>query len=256
MLKQSEMTAKIKPHQSFILPLKAVGFIFKNRSVWHYAIVPMIINVVTFLVLGIWSGIFLFNKLEGWFITGDAWYIAALVIFLKIIAVIVLTVAIIFLITMMANIFSAPFNEMLSRKTEELILGPQAKEKITVKLLAGDIKRTIIEETIKFFLFGLAQVIIFLLNFIPQPIGLFLYIIAASVLNFYLFCFQYMDYSMARRHISFKKRWQIIFSQKLSSFTFGGAVGIGMFIPLVNMVYIPVCVVAGTMLYLKHESPQ
>ncbi|MBU0670912.1 hypothetical protein KKF29_02015 [Patescibacteria group bacterium] len=104
------MTAKIKPHQSFILPLKAVGFIFKNRSVWHYAIVPMIINVVTFLVLGIWSGIFLFNKLEGWFITGDAWYIAALVIFLKVIAVIVLIVAIIFLITMAANIFSAPFN--------------------------------------------------------------------------------------------------------------------------------------------------
>ena len=239
--------------KTFFLPFKAIKFIYKNKSIWHFTTIPIIINVATFLILGTLSLGYLFTKLGDWFSFSEEWYIAVILIILKVLVIIVGIIAILLCISMAANIFSAPFNELLSRKTEEIILGSKNKEKISLKLLAGDVKRTIKEETIKFILFTLAQIIIFLINLIPQPVGLFLYIIAACILNFYLFCFQYMDYSMARREIPFKKRWKIIFKHKLPSFSFGAAVGIGMFLPLINMFYIPVCVVAGTMLYMKYK---
>ncbi|MBU0731906.1 hypothetical protein KKC88_03445 [Patescibacteria group bacterium] len=59
---------------------------------------------------------------------------------------------------------------------------------------------------------------------------------------------------MDRHKIPFFKRWKIIFKTPLASFWFGAASGIGMVIPLVNMFYIPVCVVAGTMLYSKTNT--
>lgn len=217
---------------SFLTPFQAVKFILVNKKIWHYIAIPIVINVLTFSVLGTLAIWWLFSYFEN--------------IFWQIFLAIIIFVIVIALITMMANIFAAPFNELLSHRTEELLKGRKIKEK-------GHVLKSIGQEIIIFFVFIIVQIILFFLNFIPG-IGTILYILINIILLSYFYCFQYMDYTMDRHNIPFFRRWKVIFQKPWPSFWFGFAAGIGMIIPLVNLFWIPVCVVAGTMLYSKYES--
>ena len=240
------MTGKLTSKESFLAPYQAIKFIFNHKGIWHYIVIPIVINVIVFLTLGGFAYWFLFDQLTEWFAFSEAWYISALLTILQALAGIVVFFVVIALITLTANIFAAPFNELLSHKTEEILKNKKIKEK-------GHIIKSIGQEIIIFILFIIAQVFLFLLNFIPG-IGTIIYLIINIILISYLYCFQYLDYTMDRHKIPFFKRWKIIFKRPLPSFWFGAASGIGMVIPIVNMFYIPVCVVAGTMLYSKIDT--
>ena len=247
------MTGKFTSTDSILAPIRAIKFIFQNKGIWHFIIIPIIINVIVFLTLGGFAYWWLFDQLTEWFSFSNTWYISILTTFLKAMAGIVIFFITMALIAMAANIFAAPFNELLSRKTESILLNPKTKNKFRLKLWTKDIFKSLIQEIIIFILFIIIQIFLFLLNFIPA-IGTLLYLLINILLISYLYCFQYLTYTMDQHQIPFFKRWKLMFSSPFQSFWFGVVCGMGMIIPLVNMFYIPVCVVAGTMLYKKYNS--
>ncbi|MBU0731278.1 EI24 domain-containing protein, partial [Patescibacteria group bacterium] len=163
------MIAKLTSTDSFLAPFEAVKFILKNKKIWHYIIIPIIINVIVFLILGGFAYWFLFDQLSEWFAFSEAWYISAILTILQALAGIVVFFVVIALITLTANIFAAPFNEILSHRTEEILKGKKIKEK-------GHVIKSIGQEIIIFILFIIAQIFLFLLNFIPG-IGTIIYLI-------------------------------------------------------------------------------
>lgn len=243
----SAMTASPSPGDSFLAPWRAAKFILKNRGIWHFIAVPIFINVTTFIVLGSLAVWWFFGSAREWFGFSEAWYATALMVSVQVLAAVAVLIAVIALITLAANIFAAPFNEILSHRTEEIIKNKKIKER-------GHVIKGIIQETIIFFVFIIIQLFLLLLNFIPG-IGALLYIIVNFVLLSYFYCFQFLDYPMDRHNVPFFRRWKMMFRSPLASLLFGAAALLGMVVPLLNLFYIPICVVAGTMLYSKYEPP-
>jgi CysZ protein len=97
---------------------------------------------------------------------------------------------------------------------------------------------------------------IFLINFIPG-IGQIIYFLLMIFYTCYALTFSFMDYSLDRRYKSFRQKNKIIFSDKSRMMGFGLICFVIGLIPVFNLFLIPVCVIAGTMMFInEHDNPE
>jgi CysZ protein len=229
---------------SFTYPFKAIKFLIMNKTLWKYIAIPVFLNIVVVGGLGTWS----FFLLKGWlFGLFAGWWMILAYILITIVGIALFAfTAVTFMF--LANIINAPFNDLLSEKTEEILSNRKIDEKFSLKVLAKDLKRTVIEEIKKLFVFGGGQLLLLLLNLIPV-IGSIAYVILSFIFTVFLLSYEYVDYPMSRKRIEFKNKLALIKKNWQKVFGFGLAVFVLLFIPLVNLVFIPLCVVGGTRLY-------
>lgn len=232
--------------ESFLMPFKAIRFLFKNKKLWKYIAIPVFLNIVIVGGFGIWSFFLIKGWLLGFFIGG--WMMILFYIVITLVGT-ALFAFVMVLFMLLANIINAPFNDLLSEKTEEILIKKKNDEKFSLKILSKDLRRTVFEEFKKLFVFGGGQLILLLLNFIPV-IGNIAYAILSFLFTVFLLSYEYLDYPMSRKRIEFKTKIKFIKENWQSAFGFGLAVFVLLFIPLVNLVFIPLCVVGATSLYL------
>jgi len=230
------------------------GFqLIQKPGIRQFVVIPLIINSLLFATAGLF--------LLGWF--GEAidqlmmglpewvqwleWLIWPLIA-----AAMLLLVY--FTFTIVANFISAPFNGVLSESVEEHVTGVKRQDNSPWHAAITGIGPALKEELRKLF-YSLTRSLPFLILFFIPIVNL-----VASPLwllfGAWMLAIQYCDYPMANHEIEFKKQREILKQKRFLAIGFGGAVLVGLMIPIVNFFVLPSAVAGATVLYLDHYKKQ
>jgi CysZ protein len=247
----SLLTGKCLPAPLYVL--KGALFLWSHRVLWKYAAAPLAISGV---FLGVSYGILyhLFVRFVPLY-SNLQWYLR-IMYYLAVAAVGVLFVVLFFfLITRIASAVAAPFNDLISQKTEELVTGTFMDTPFSVVRLFKDSLRSVYH-SLKILALYLALLLAALLLLLIPGIGSLLFTIAGTLLSAFMLAWEYLNYPLDRRRFSWKDKSSFFQSRLGYVMGFGLGSVVVATIPLVNLLFIPAAAVGGTLLFLdlEHED--
>jgi CysZ protein len=238
------------------VPFTAIKLIFTTPKVFGLILIPLIINLGLYILLFIHGSelmkSFINSFIEGWKSDLPAWasflpFIASFALTLLSWILLILVSALSF--TIISSIIAAPFNDYLSIQTEVAF-----RKKYNYPALDSEIRAsamsTIIMEVKRSIVLIVGGIFTFILGLLP------LMQIPAIILATYLISFEYYGIPFSRRT---KNLFPVIgFTMKhpVLSFGFGGFLLLLMTIPFASIIYIPLAVVSGSILYVEYSDKQ
>ena len=239
--------------RGFTYVLRGATFIRTHPILLKYVLIPFIINVLVFSLVGYLSwhyGEIFLNQITH---RGEAWYWSLLFYLSLGLWGLLLILIIVFTFTIVGTLIAAPFNEVLSEKTEEILLGRVLENgERRRSFFPGVFHRLrrvsldLIENLKEITFFAFVGFGMFFLNFIPG-LGTGL-----NTLWIWIFlAFEFLSYPLSRRHYPFRQKLRIIWDYKELALGFGLGVFLILLVPLLNFICIPISVVGGTLLYLQ-----
>ena len=233
----------------FKFPFKGLKFILNNKKLGKYIVFPLFINIILFFLLSYFS----FTYFESWLdrIISNVWYFQILFYFILVLAIIFLLLMIIFTFTALANLFSAPFNDLLAEKVSEIVLGSKENKPFSFGSLFSDIFNSIGEEIRKILFFAFVQIGLIFLNLIPV-LGNVLFAFFDFIFTVWFLAYEFLDYPLSFTQKTFQQKKELIlYKNKWRTFGFGLGAGLFLFIPVLNLFLLPACVSGATLLYLE-----
>ncbi len=152
------------------------------------------------------------------------------------------------LVFLLSSVVAAPFNDALSEAVEHILTGGQAPPFSFGRMMA-DIVRTIRLEVGKVLLYAVIIGPMFLASFFIPGVGQVISIVGFALTAIYLGV-DYIDWPAARRNWSVGDRVAFTKRQLPAVAGFGTGVWVLLFIPLVNLFFMPAAVAGGTMLFV------
>lgn len=156
-------------------------------------------------------------------------------------------------VVFLTNVVAAPFNDLLSEEVEHLRIGKKGPP-FSLKVLMRDSVRTVGLEALKMALYLVIMVPLYLLSLLLPAIGQVIYTIFAFLFTALYFSVDYVDWPASRRSRSITYRFGMLKEHFLPMFGFGTGVWLFLFIPLVNLLFMPAAVAGGTLLFLDLEG--
>jgi CysZ protein len=236
----------------FAYPFRAFGLAFKYPKIITYSIIPFIVNlavyVSSFIVL--YSEIInTSSRLTGSGNPEAGFFTEILHILILVISFVLLLVLCYFIIVIVGGIVSAPFNENISLVIEENLTDRKSEYKPGFWL---DTWLNIKSELKKLAFYFSLILIFFLLGFIPL-IGPIISVVLGTLFSFFFNALDFLDYPMTRRYMTLRQKIKITYSRPMISFGFGCATFLIMFLPVLNIIMKPLCVISGTVIYFEKE---
>lgn len=149
----------------------------------------------------------------------------------------------------LANLFAAPFNDALSEVVEEFETGQKSPGFSPVRVLR-DLGRTLRIELIKLFVYVGVMGPALVLSWLLPGIGQALYMLFAALFTALYLAFDYVDWPASRREFDLRARLSLLRVRPLMTLGFGFAVALCLFVPLLNLFFMPLAVAGGTRLFL------
>ncbi len=266
----------IRPKDFFVgvgYPFRAFNLLRQTPRLWSYIVVPGFINLVVGIALYLslvipgWRAIGqlvsdlpvllsqLATKTPEWlagFILWLAGGTAAVDILLRVIFAGSLLLLTTFLLVQFGVVLGAPWYGKLSEEIELIQRGQLPSIEAGVLSVFRDVGRSLLFE-VKKLLFALSLgLLVLLLGLIPG-IGAFLVTAGGLALSTTLICLDFLDSTMERRRLSFRAKLGVIFRNLPTTAGFG-LICLGLVnIPLLNLLTIPICVAAGTLLFCDQD---
>ena len=167
---------------------------------------------------------------------------------LELISGLLITLLGLVLVLLISSVVAAPINDALSEAVEGLLTG-EAPPPFSFKQMVADVFRTIRLEILKVLVYVAVVGPMFLASFFLPGLGQVISLLGFALTAVYL-GIDYIDWPAARRDWSVRDR--VAFSRRqLAAVTgFGTGVWVLLFIPLVNLFFMPAAVAGGTMLFV------
>lgn len=240
--------------RTFGAPLRALSLLWSHKRLWPLAAAPFFINLALF-ALAFWlSYAYLGDWVRGLLPSGEGWWWAALLYVMLVLMVLALLVLQIYLFAVVGRVMSAPFLELLTRRTEALAQGMPPGAPWTDDGLMRDVLRVLRQSLKRLFIYLAVMLPLLLLNFIPG-VGAVAYAVLAWLFTAYFLALEFMDYPLDRRGLSLKQKARYVRSMGLGWLGFGSAVLVMGLVPVVNFTLLPLAAMGGTLLYLEHPLP-
>jgi CysZ protein len=169
---------------------------------------------------------------------------------IKVILVIALFIIIGFLITQFGSILGSPWYGKLSEQIEIIKQGKLAIIEINI---FHDIWRAILFEFKKIVLIIIVGLPLLLFNFIPT-FGSLVSAFGGIFLTATIVCLDFIDAPLERRRLTFRNKLQFVKKALPTTAGFGLICLILVSIPLLNLIVVPLCVSAGTLLVCDRLS--
>jgi CysZ protein len=223
------------------------GFkLIKLRGIKRYVVVPVLINFILFTG-AIWYGYTKFDTLLERFLPNWLkWFEGAIWLIFAVVCLLV----ILFAFTLLANVFGAPFNGVLSEKIEEKI----TNEKVDIDegylaLLQGT-RIGLCNEFRKLFYIAIRAIPLLLLFLIPgiNAFAPFIWFMFGA----WMFAIEYLDYPMGNRNLTFKQQLVLIKQNRYICIGMGMGLMIMTIVPGLNFFAMPVGVAAATAVWTEH----
>ncbi len=238
--------------EGFASPFKSMGLFFKYPKTIAYSIIPVSINLVLYITsfVYIYSAIMeQSSKITGAGEPGAGFWQDLAYVSILIFSFILVLIVCYFIIMIFGGLISAPFNENISLIIEESITGKKSDYnpgfwKDTWLNISSELKKLAFYFSIIF--------IFFLIGFIPL-IGSIISVILSTLFSFFFNALEFYDYPMTRRFYTLRKKIKVTASKPMYSMGYGCAAFLIMFLPVVNVVLKPLCVVSGTAFFFEKE---
>ncbi len=242
---------------------RGLVYLFKTRSLYKFVVIPFIVNLLIFALLGYLLSVFygplyehaagylsgLETTQTGWLATilsGFLWMLKGL---LRILLGLFLMGALVIGMVFISQIINSPIYDLLSEAVEKREKGIEDLP-FSIRKILREAGPMILLEIKKMAFFLLVPLVLFLLNFIPV-VGTLLYILLANLFAAWAMGYNFVAYPMGRRVIPFKTQIGFASSHKARLMGFG----LPLLIPFFNLLLAPAFVVGGTLIYLDEEGP-
>ncbi|MFK7992417.1 MAG: EI24 domain-containing protein, partial [Sandaracinaceae bacterium] len=156
-------------------------------------------------------------------------------------------------VVFLTNVIAAPFNDFLSEEVERIKTGSEGP-KFSLKVILRDTVRTVGLEVIKIGIYLMVMVPLWLLSLLLPVFGQILYSVFGFFFTAMYFAVDYIDWPASRRNRSITYRFGMLTEHALPMLGFGTGVWMFLFIPIVNLLFMPACVAGGTLLFLDLEG--
>jgi CysZ protein len=239
--------------RGFFLVFRGARLLLRNPRLLKYIIIPFLINVAVFS-LSIFFGLHFFQDVVTRLLPqGDAWYWAVVFYAFWTVAVLVTLVLVFFSFTVVGNLIASPFNELLSERTEELLLGKSTEEPFALGAFFRDMGRVWLVEIRKMAVFVLAMAALLLLNLLPL-VGSLLYGFLSILLTLFFLAWEYLGFVHERKRHTFREQRQYLMLRKGLVLGFAAGVLLMLAIPFMQLFCIPVAVVGATLLWCEEHD--
>lgn len=172
---------------------------------------------------------------------------------LEILVLILLWTLGLLVVVLLSNVIAAPFNDLLSEEVEHLVTGTKGPP-FSLRVLLRDTVRTVGLEVVKLIVYLVVMVPLWLLSLLLPGVGQVLYTIFAFLFTALYFAVDYIDWPASRRNKSTTYRFGVMTEHFMPMLGFGTGVWLFLFIPLVNLLFMPAAVAGGTLLFLELEG--
>ena len=242
--------------RGFALPLRGLRFLFANRGLKRYAVLPLILNVVFYGMAIVVFMYFLWRwefTLVEWDFLGPVgrWLSAAvnwMGWLLKVPIGMAALAAAFFTFTGVGMALASPLNDILSEKVEMTYIGGYTKMSLPFRfttkaafLSIGDSLRNLVKQ-LACTVAALPFLLIPVVGFLP------LFLVGA-----YFAGFGFVDTAMARNFLRPKHKKLLVGKDFWEIIGFGSAMQAVFAIPFLGMLLMPVGVAAGTLLYCRED---
>lgn len=215
-----------------------------------FVLIPLIINILLFsIALSV-----LFNQLPNWI---DSWlsllpgFLSFLEFILYPLFALTAVLVVYYSFSILANILAAPFNGLLSERVEQMVSKREVAD-ASFKELVAIIPRSIGREFAKLAYYIPRLILLLILSFIPginlfAPLFWFLF-------GAWMMVIQYCDYPMDNNNVSFSAMRSQLKKQRFTGLGFGALVQLGMMVPILNFIMMPVAVIGATLYWIEEHS--
>ncbi len=238
------------------LPFKGLTFLFKNGGLKRYAVLPLIANVILY-ILALALLFWLIGRWQIGTVEWDFWgpvggWLAAVVNWLKgglkIIAGLVAVMVAFFTFTAVGMVLASPLNDLLSEKVENVYCGSEKKLDVPIRftvqaalLSAWDSVKNLVKQLF-FSILCLPFLLVPIIGFLP------LFLVGS-----YFAGFGYVDTAMARNFLRARHKKVLSRNRFWKILGLGVTMQILFFIPLLGLLLLPVGVTAGTLVYCGED---
>jgi CysZ protein len=235
-----------------LYPFRALALIRRHRELWGFVLIPLGLNVLVGVAL--YTGLYLagLRQIDQIDQAGGA-LATALEILAKVLYVLALLIGVGWLMVRFGVVLGAPWYGQLAERLEEIITG---RTMPATKLTPGGVARAIwraLQFELKKLLLALAIGLpSLLLNLIPVA-GTILATAVAIALGALVACLDFFDAPLERRRMRFRDKLGLVRQALPASASFGLLAAFLSSVPLLNLLAIPLCVAAGTLLVLERE---
>jgi CysZ protein len=254
----------VEATRGFQFALSGIAFLGRHRTLWKWAILPTLVNIIVFTIAfalfvlfyhDIYSLATGFLPLE----PPQVWYAWLWVAPLRLLAwgiglllLITTLVVLYFTFLLLGTTIAAPFLDVLAQRVEALVTGRVAEERTTLFGTVHTIGVSILDELKKLAFFLLVQ-LAFLVLALPPVLTPFV-AIAAALFTMLFLPIEYAGFAMDHHHLRFAQRRALIWQQRWLMLGFGAAAFLTLLIPLLNFFCLPALVVGGTLLFLHTQG--
>lgn len=245
--------------RGFGYAFKGLGFVFgKHPELARIWIFPIFLTFLAFIgaVWGAWELQDDLVNLIWEDPTGDGFWDSAGRFahgFLELIAFLMLLVTSFFAVLGLSTVLAAPFNDALSEEVEHLATGRKGPPFSWVAFIR-DIVRTVALEIIKFMIWAAIMIPLFIASFGLPVFGQILYSVVGYFFTSLYFAIDYIDWPAARRNKALSYRTKVLSERFAACFGFGSGVFILLWVPFLNLFFMPAAVAGGTLLFLDLEG--
>ncbi len=214
--------------------------------------------LLTFLALGagFWWAFARHGELAAWLWAppqGEAWWQLPLhwlhFLYEGLVLLVLLLVALL-LGVLCSSVFAAPFNDALSERVERILTG-RPPPPSSWRTLLRDVLSTVLLEGLKLAIYLLVMTPLWLLSLLVPVVGPVLSSFAGFLFSAAYFALDYVDYAAARRGLPVRQRLGMLRRHSMLMLGFGLGVWALLFVPLLNLFFMPAAVTGGTMLFLE-----
>ncbi len=237
----------------FLAFFRSFRLLREEKGLAGYFIIPFLLNIV------ILSSIFFFSYyfMKPWLMdafAGDVWYLNILRFLIKPLLIGLLLLLTVILYSLVGNIVTSPFNDLLSLKVEEKLTGVNFNERFSLTAFLGDILR-VASNIIKMFFFLLViNGVLLAVNLVPVA-GNIIYSVLSFLVTAFFLGFQFFDFPLERRRYRFKEKLRIGIRFKFLVTGLGAAFFLVSFVPLVGFMSLNSATMGATLLFIEKIKP-
>jgi CysZ protein len=258
------MRCVVEGGQGFALAFRGVAFLWQQRVLWKWAILPVAVNVVVFaaaFALFLYSYPDLYNRATSFLPLEPpaAWYawlwVAPLRLLAWVIGLLLLVTALVviyFAFLLLGTVLAAPFLDVLAQRVEALVASGAPAVPVAMPGPLQAMGHSVSLELRKLGFFLAVQMVLFLLGLLPLLTPLT--VLAATLFTMLFLPLEYAGFAMDHRQLRFAQRRALIWRHGWLMLGFGAAAFLTMLVPLVNFICLPALVVGGTLLFLHTEG--
>jgi CysZ protein len=242
--------------RGFSYVFRGYGVLQRHRDLARIWLMPMLLTGLA-LVASLWLSLRYHDDLlhllwsepepSAGFLQRTGYAIASGLSFLT--ALVALSVACVF----SSSIIAAPFNDALSEAIEQREAGRPASS-FSVLRLSRELVQAVVLALLRLGLYAAVVGPLWFVSWLVPGVGHLLYLGAWLVFTAAYFALDYVDWPATRRGLSVRARFALLRRHPLRMLGFGCAVWMCLFVPLLNLLFMPLSVAGGTLLFLDLEA--